>query len=90
MYPVNPGRETVDGDPAYPSVAGLPEPPTVVNIVVPPQHTLEVLRECHAAGLRHVWLQPGAEDDAVLDYLGSNGFRAMTGACLMVATRPAG
>ena len=34
---VNPGRDTVDGDPCYPSLAALPEAPTIVDLVVPPR-----------------------------------------------------
>ena len=40
---VNPGRATVDGDEAFGSIADLPEPPDIVNIVVPPPRTLRVL-----------------------------------------------
>ncbi|MFH1331465.1 MAG: CoA-binding protein [Actinomycetota bacterium] len=38
---VNPGRDTVDGDPCYPSVAQLPDAPTIVDTVVPPGAALE-------------------------------------------------
>jgi predicted CoA-binding protein len=84
VFAVNPGRETVDGDPAYPSVADLPEKPTIVDIVVPPARTLQVIRQCHELDLRNVWVQPGAEDDAVVDYLESNGFHHLTNTCIMV------
>ena len=58
----------MDGDPCYPSLAALPEAPTIVDFVVPPPAALEVLRECVAQGLKRVWLQPGAEDAAVLEF----------------------
>lgn len=87
MFAVNPGRDTVDGDPAYRSLADLPEAPTIVNIVVPPPATLAVLQQCAELGLRRVWVQPGAEDAAVLEYLNSGDlqFRA-GGPCIMVET----
>jgi len=86
---VNPGRRVVDGDPCYPSVAGLPEDPTIVNIVVPPPATRRVLQQCLDRGLLRVWVQPGAEDDAVLSFLAAHGFtyRAGEGDCIMVAAR---
>ena len=37
VYPVNTRRSNVDGDPAYPTLGDLPQPPTIVNIVVPPR-----------------------------------------------------
>lgn len=84
---VNPGRDTVDGDPCYSSVADLPEPPTIVDFVVPPRVALEVLRQCLALGLKRVWLQPGAEDEAALAFAEANGFTVRAHDCIMVKTR---
>jgi hypothetical protein len=84
---VNPSRDTVDGDPCYSSVADLPEPPTIVDFVVPPRVTLAVLRQCLEVGLRRAWLQPGAEDAAVLVYAEVNGFTVRAHDCIMVKTR---
>ena len=81
---VNPGRETVDGDPCYPSLAALPAKPTLVDVVVPPRVTLEVLRQCLALGLTRVWLQPGSEDAAALAFAAENGLMVRAGDCIMV------
>lgn len=87
VFPVNPNRPTVDGDTAYPSLADLPEPPTIVNFVVPPPRTLRILAECRDLGLRNVWVQPGAESPEVLDFLQAEGFNYLAGACIMVRSR---
>jgi predicted CoA-binding protein len=87
VLPVNPGRATVDGDPAYPTVADLPEGPTIVNIAVPPAAALDVLAACLEAGHTNVWLQPGAESPAVEAFLDANGFHYLANACIMVQTR---
>lgn len=83
---VNPGRDTVDGDPCYASVTDLPEDPTIVNLVVPPAVTRQVLGRCRERGLRRVWVQPGAADEAVLAFLAQNGFTYRTGDCIMART----
>ena len=57
VYPVNKQRKTVDGDPAFSTVADLPVTPTIINIVVPPEETTFVLRQCLQLGLRNVWVQ---------------------------------
>ena len=90
VWAVNPERREVDGDPCYPSVAELPERPTIVDIVVPPPATRKVLEQCLDLGLLRVWVQPGAEDEAVLAFLAAHGFtyRAGEGDCIMVAARP--
>jgi predicted CoA-binding protein len=85
---VNPHRDTVDGDRAYPDLAALPVKPDLVSLVVPPAVTLEVLKQCLELGLTSVWLQPGAEDEAVLAFLEAEGFAYLAGVCIMVESHP--
>jgi predicted CoA-binding protein len=87
VWPVNPGRDTVDGDPAYDGLAELPEEPTIINIVVPPHQTLRVLQAARELGYMSVWVQPGAEDPASLRYLQEEGFTYLANACIMVQSR---
>jgi predicted CoA-binding protein len=87
VIPVNPQRVTVDGDPAYEKLADLPEPPTIVNFVIPPRFTLHVLKQCLDLGLMNVWLQPGAESPEVMEFIQENGFNYLANACIMVQSR---
>ncbi len=87
VFPVNPNRDTVDGDPAFKSLDALPVAPTIVNIVVPPQVTLGVLRGAEALGYRNVWVQPGAESPEVMAYLTEHDFNYLANACIMVQSR---
>ncbi len=88
VYAVNPRRRTVDGDRAYPDLASLPVTPTIVNIVVPPEQTLKVIEQARELGLSNVWIQPGAADAAVRDYVSRHGMNALIDACIMVQARP--
>jgi predicted CoA-binding protein len=87
IRPVNPHRATVDGDTAYPNLASLPEKPDLVNVVIPPEAALTVLRECLALGAMNVWLQPGAESAEVLAFLDTHGFAYLARTCIMVKSR---
>ncbi len=87
VYPVNPGRDTVDGDTAYSGLDALPVVPTIVNIVVPPAATLDVLKKAKAIGLTNVWVQPGAESPEVMAYLNEHDFNYLANACIMVQSR---
>ena len=69
VYGVNPNTRVVDGETIYPSLAALPERPEVVDLVVPPPVSEQVVAECARLGLLRVWLQPGAESEAVLRLL---------------------
>jgi len=84
---VNPFRSSVDGDPCWHALADLPEAPTIVDIVVPPARTIEVLDQCAALGYHNVWIQPGAADDAVRERVAAMGLNALIDACIMVSTR---
>jgi predicted CoA-binding protein len=87
VFAVNPNRDTVDGDPAFDSLDDLPEPPTIVNFVVPPTRTLRILQRSKELGLLDVWIQPGAESDEVLSYLDEGGFNYLANTCIMVRSR---
>ena len=84
VYPVNRARDTVDGDPAYPDLGELPVKPDIVNIVVPPPRTLEVLDRAAELGIDNIWVQPGAEDHEVMNRLADGGFQYLANACIMV------
>ncbi len=87
VWPVNPNRATVDGDTAYPTLADLPERPTIVNVVVPARIGLEVVAAAAELGLDNVWLQPGAESPRLVAALQDGGFNYLAHACIMVRSR---
>jgi len=87
VYPVNPTRETIEGDPTYADLGDLPEKPDIVNYVVPPPRTLRLLGRAKDLGLMRAWVQPGAENEEVVAYLDDNGFDYMANACIMVRSR---
>jgi uncharacterized protein len=86
VFPVNPKRKTVDGDAAYATLAAIPEKPDIVDLVVPPEVTLAVLKNCLALALMNVWLQPGTENLEVMRYLETHPFNYLAKACIMVKT----
>lgn len=88
VYPVNPRAATIDGDPCFPSVTALPETPEVVVAVVPPAITEKLVDELIAAGVRNVWMQPGAESPAAVARAQAAGIAVVSGGpCVMVGLR---
>jgi len=87
VYGVNIKPGVVDGQTIYPSLAALPERPEVVDIVVPPAAAEGVVQECANLGLKRVWLQPGAESEAVLRFCREHGIAVVYGVCAMVHKR---
>jgi predicted CoA-binding protein len=84
VYAVNPARTSVAGDPCWANVSDLPVIPTIAVLVVPADRGLEVLADCSRAGIRHIWVQPGASSRELRQALDAGGFDWLAGACVMV------
>ncbi len=63
VYPLNPTATKVEGYPAFASITELPVVPESLSIVTPPHVTREFIQQAITAGVKNVWMQPGAEDD---------------------------
>ncbi len=51
IYPVNPGRETVQGLPSFPNVSAIPGPVDLAVIAISADKTIATLEECAAKGV---------------------------------------
>lgn len=87
VLPVNPKEATIAGLPAFRSLADVPKPVDIVDVVTPPAVTHIILKDAAAAGLPLVWLQDGSFDDAVLAAAQAAPFKTVHGACIMVVAR---
>lgn len=84
-FAVNPHRDTVQGQTSYENLRGLPERVEAVSIVTPPKITERIIEDALEAGVRHVWLQPGAESEAAVAMAESAGLSVISGGpCLLV------
>jgi predicted CoA-binding protein len=89
VFPVNLREATIAGLPAYHSLAELPEPVDIVNVVTPPAVTRRILADARQAGLGLVWLQDGSFDQGTLDDASAAPFKTVYDACIMVVARQA-
>jgi len=62
VFPLNPFADEIEGHPAYANLVDLPAVPEAVSIVTPPQVTRQVVADAVRCGVKHLWMQPGAED----------------------------
>ncbi|CAO3632486.1 unnamed protein product [Cunninghamella blakesleeana] len=86
VIPVHPKEVAIEGVNTINSINELKEPEsTGVSIITPPSVTLQVLKDCQKLGIKNIWLQPGAEDKAVLDYANQVGLDIIAGGpCILV------
>ena len=84
--PVNPKDSEVEGLRAYKSLTEIEGRPDAISIITPPKVTASVVEEAGRLGIRHVWMQPGAESDAAVARARELGMNVISGGpCLLVA-----
>ncbi len=84
-YPVNPNASTVLGNPAFPNLASLPENVESISIITPPAVTDHIIDEAIAAGVKNIWIQPGAECWPAIERAEEHGLNVIAGGpCLLV------
>ncbi len=66
VVPVNPHETTVEGLAAYRSVLDVPGPIDMATVYVPPDIGITLLAEFAQKGIPEIWINPGAESDALV------------------------
>jgi predicted CoA-binding protein len=85
VYPVNPKVETVMGNPAFPDLLALPEKVESVSIITPPAVTEKVVDDAIKAGVKNIWMQPGAESAVAVKKAEAAGINVIHGGpCILV------
>ena len=84
VFPVNPRLQEVEGIGCYPSLSDVPEKVDVVDFVVPPSAVVPVLEECVKLGIVNIWLQPGSESQAALDFCREHNLNVVHDVCVML------
>ena len=87
VYGINARGGELDGSKLYTSLGDLPVVPDVVDMVVPPAATEQVVRECAELGVTRVWMQPGSESEAAIQFCRDHGIAVIHDACAMIHRR---
>lgn len=92
VFAVNPHAPEIDGETCYPDVGSVPGGAKAAFIVTPPAVSADIVRQCAAAGVRHVWLhrsfgQGSVSEEAVRECERS-GIRCIAGGCPMMYCQP--
>jgi predicted CoA-binding protein len=85
VHPINPKAQEVEGLKAYPDLRSLPEPVHGISVITPPPVTEKVVAEAAELGIRHIWMQPGAESPAAVAAAERAGMNVIAdGTCALV------
>jgi len=83
VIPVNLTEPVVEGLPAFKSVLDIPGPIDMATVYVQPEATLALLDELERKQVPEIWINPGAESDAVMAEARRRGLNAIF-ACSIV------
>ena len=83
ILPVRPAVESILGEPAYASLADLPEVPDLVDVFRAPEHVPEVVEACIALGAPALWLQEGVVHEEAAARAQAAGLTVVMDLCLL-------
>jgi hypothetical protein len=84
VIPVNTHEAEVEGHRAYRSVLDIPGSVDMATVYVPSASGLRVMEELARKGVPEIWLNPGADDEAVVSRARALGLKIFQ-ACSIVA-----
>jgi predicted CoA-binding protein len=84
VVPINPHEAEVEGIKSYASVLDVPGAIDMASFYLPPEIGIQVIDEVARKGIPEVWLNPGAESDALIARANALHIRPIV-ACSIVA-----
>jgi predicted CoA-binding protein len=84
--PVNPAATEIEGVTAYPDLASIPGSIDGVSIITRPGVTEQVVQDAANRGIKHIWMQPGAESERAVALAEKSGANVIAGGpCVLVS-----
>ncbi|HET9277766.1 MAG TPA: CoA-binding protein [Flavitalea sp.] len=90
MLAVNPNMQHYEGDRCYPNLQSIPDGVDGVVIITRPEITEQIVKDCHDAGVRRIWIHEGMPRKATsvspkaIEYCVRNNISVIAGACPMM------
>ena len=82
---VNPRETVIEGATCVATVLDLPDDVQSISVITPPPVTERVVDEAIRKGIKHVWMQPGAESDQAVAACQAAGINVIAdGSCVLV------
>jgi len=83
--PINPVETEIEGVSCVKAVSDLPAEVTSLSVITPPKITDKVVEQAIVKGIKHIWMQPGAQSAAAIAAAEAAGIDVIAdGSCLLV------
>ena len=95
VYPVNLNATEIEGTKCYPTVSTLPAEVKNAIIVLPPEITEQIVKECAQASIKRVWMHKGAggkgsQTKTAIEICKANGIEVVYDLCPLMFLPPVG
>ena len=85
VIPINPNAAEIEGLRAYARLSEVSGPIHGLSIVTPPRITESIIEQAGELGIKHVWIQPGAQSNTAIRRANELGMNLIAGGpCLLV------
>jgi predicted CoA-binding protein len=85
IYPIHPTEKQIEGIACYQTLAELPKEVESLSVITPPPSTEKIVAEAIAKGIKNIWMQPGAENEAAIKQCQQHGINVIAGGpCILV------
>ncbi len=92
VFAVNPQTAEVEGAPCYPDLRSVPQPIQAVMVVTPPSAAAQVVKDCAALCVQHIWFHRSFGDGSVSEEAVREcerlGINCLVGGCPMMYCEP--
>lgn len=88
VVPVHTTAAEIEGDPTFATVADVPDPLDAVFAILPADRIDEVVDQCIARGVHHVWLHRGCVTEHPVAALREHEIDVVDGACPLMFLEP--
>ncbi|MCF8364594.1 MAG: CoA-binding protein [Bacteroidales bacterium] len=88
IFPLHQQMESYDGLPCFKDIDALPAEVTALIICTKPEKTSDLVHRAVEKGIRHIWLQQGAQDDEAIFFALSKGINIIHRQCALMFAEP--
>lgn len=90
VIPVNPLSDEINGVKCYPNLKSIEEAVDSALVMTPAAQVPDVLEDAAESGIKHVWIQQGADSENAARLGGEKGLDVVNGECIMMFAEPVG
>jgi predicted CoA-binding protein len=89
LYPVHPEMTDYEGITCFSKVDDLPEEVSGIIICTKPDKAEKLVNDAVEKGIKHIWLQQGAQNETTMKMANENNLNLITKECVLMFAEPA-